>query len=120
MRTINKSINCNMLPSFSLFPCLTLYHTIPTFDNPKENEFGQRCGKRRKCLQPAFSPSPTMFSTLLKKEIVILAMLNLSSANAFNLVTSEILSFGKGLTLSKTTNFRLFQTERVCRLQFQV
>ena len=24
------------------------------------------------------------------------------------------------LTLSQTTNFRLFQTERVCRLQFQV
>ena len=33
-------------------------------------------------------------------------------------------SFCKGimtnLTLSQTTNFRLFQTERVCRQQFQV
>ena len=25
---------------------------------------------------------------------------------------------GKGLTLSQTTNFRLFQTKRVCRQQF--
>ena len=25
-----------------------------------------------------------------------------------------------GLTLSQTTNFRLFQTERVCRRQFQI
>ena len=31
-------------------------------------------------------------------------MFNFSSANAFNLVTSKILSFPKGITLSKTTN----------------
>ena len=35
----------------------------------------------------------------------------LSSANAFNLDVSEILFFGKELTLSQTTNFKLFQTE---------
>ena len=27
---------------------------------------------------------------------------------------------GKGLTVSQMTNFRLFQTERVCRRQFQI
>ena len=27
---------------------------------------------------------------------------------------------GAPLTLSQTTNFRLFQTERVCRRQFQI
>ena len=32
--------------------------------------------------------------------MIILTMLNLSSANAFNLVTFEILSFGKGLRSS--------------------
>ena len=31
----------------------------------------------------------------------------------------ENLWFGKGLTLSQTTNFRLFQTQRFCRPQFQ-
>ena len=30
------------------------------------------------------------------------------------------LSFGKGLTHYQTTNFRLLQTERVCRRQFQI
>ena len=28
---------------------LTLYHTIPTFYNPKEEGFIKHCGKRRKC-----------------------------------------------------------------------
>ena len=38
-----------------------------------------------------------MFSTLSKKEIIIQAALNLSSANAFHLVKAKILSFGKAL-----------------------
>ena len=29
---------------------LTLYHTIPTFNDPKEEGFGKHRGKRRKCL----------------------------------------------------------------------
>ena len=41
-----------------------------------------------------FLPFP-VFSTLLKREIIILAMINLSSVHVFNLVTSEILSLGK-------------------------
>ena len=40
-----------------------------------------------------------MFSTLSKREIVILATFNLSSTNAFNLDWSKILSFGKGLNV---------------------
>ena len=44
-----------------------------------------------------FSAFPTLFSTLSTREIIILAMFNLSSAIAFNLVTSKILSFGEGL-----------------------
>ena len=47
---------------------LTLYHTIPPFNNPKKKGFGKHCGKRRKCWLPAFSPFPTMFSTLSKTE----------------------------------------------------
>ena len=41
---------------------------------------------------------PTMFSTLSKTEIIIFVTFNLSSANAFNLVWSKILSCGNGLT----------------------
>ena len=39
-----------------------------------------------------------MFSTLSKREISILAELNLSSTNAFNLVRAQILLFGQGLS----------------------
>ena len=76
---------------------LTLYHTIPSFNDPKEEAFGKHCGKRRKCWQPAFSSFPSVFSNLLQREIVILAILHLSSANAFSLVMSKKLSFGKEL-----------------------
>ena len=42
------------------------------------------------------------------------------SAICFNLDQSKNLSFGKELTHYQTTNFRLFQTQRVCRRQFQI
>ena len=43
-----------------------------------------------------------MFCSLSKTEILILATVNLSSANALNLVHSKKLSFGKGLVVYKT------------------
>ena len=42
---------------------LSLYHTIPTVNDPKKEGFGKHYGKRRKCWLPAFSPFPTVFST---------------------------------------------------------
>ena len=51
-------------------PTLTLYHTIPTFNDPKEEGFGKHCGERRKCWYPAFSSFPTVFSTPSQREIV--------------------------------------------------
>ena len=62
-----------------------------------------------------FSPFPTMFSTLSQTENIIGTMIILALANAFNFVESKKLWFGKELTHYLTTNFRLFQTERVCR-----
>ena len=46
---------------------LTLYHTIPTFNHPMEEGFGKHGG-----WLPAFSPFPTVFSTLSRREIIIL------------------------------------------------
>ena len=66
--------------------------------------FRKYFGNRRKCWTPAFSPFPMMFSPLSKREISILATLNLSSASAFSLVGGEILLFGKGFTLSQTSS----------------
>ena len=48
------------------FDPLTLYHTLLTFNDPKEEGFGKHCGKRRQCWLPAFSPFPTTFSTHTK------------------------------------------------------
>ena len=47
---------------------------------------------------PEFIPFLTMFSTLSQTDIVILATLNLSSANAFNLVKAKLLAFGEDIT----------------------
>ena len=63
---------------------------------------------------------PQCFSTLSKTNFNFSATSIFSSANAFNLVWPKILPFGKELTHYQTTNFRLFQTERVCRRQFQI
>ena len=82
-------------------PSLTLYHTVPTFNDPKEEGLGKHCGKRKKCWQPTFSSFTLEFSNLSKREIFILAMFNMLSANAFSLVTSESFSFGKGLIVDK-------------------
>ena len=76
--------------NFGLFVAqLTLYHTIPTFNNPIEEGFGKHCGKRKKCWLLAFFLFPPVFSTLSRREITILATFNLSSANSFNLVQSK-------------------------------
>ena len=60
-------------------------------------------GKGENAVNQHFLLFPQCFLTLSKKEIIILATFNFSSANAFNLVTSKILLFGKELTLSQTS-----------------
>ena len=75
---------------------LTLYHTIPTFNDP-EKPFENIVGKRRKCWLPAFSPFPTMFSILHKTNFKFSFMFILSSAHAFNVDQSKNMSFGKEL-----------------------
>ena len=52
-----------------------------------------------------------MFSTVPEANFNFLFTIILLSANAFNLDKSKFLSFGKELTLSQTTKFRLFQNE---------
>ena len=42
----------------------------------------------------------------MKKEMYLLAKIDSSSANAFNLVVSKILLFGKGLTLYQMTKLQ--------------
>ena len=60
-----------------------------------------------------------MFSTLYDAYLAFQMHFKMLSAIRFNLDHSRISSFGKELTLSQMTNFRLFQIETVCRRQFQ-
>ena len=41
---------------------LTLYHTIPTFNDHEDGSSRQHFEKRRKCCLPAFSTCPKLFS----------------------------------------------------------
>ena len=87
---------------------LTLYHTVLTFNDPVEEACGKHCGKRRKCWKPPISPSATMFSILSKREIILLEIFKLSSANAFSLGQSKILLFGKELRPAQPDPCRTF------------
>ena len=49
---------------------LTLYHTIPTFNDSGKETFWKHCGKRRKCWLPAFSPFPTCFLSFQKRILI--------------------------------------------------
>ena len=92
--SLYRLIRVTNVCSKSIFCIITLYHTIPTFDNPKRASFQKHRGKRRlwktvgKAENAGINPS--------KREIIILTF-NLSSANAFNLDQAKILLFGKKL-----------------------
>ena len=75
---------------------LTINHTILTLNDLEKKPF-ENSGNRKKCKWPAFSSFTIMFLTLSKTKIIIFANLILSSANAFNLDQSKILSFSKEL-----------------------
>ena len=51
----------------------------------RKEPFENILGKGEKCWEPAFSPFPTMFSTLLKTNFSVWVIFTLSSANALNL-----------------------------------
>ena len=69
------------------------------FDDLGKKPFEETLLKKEKLLIQAISPFLTMFFffTLSKTEIIIFVTFNLSSANAFSLVWSKILSCGKEL-----------------------
>ena len=63
----------------------------------------KHCGKRKNCSLRAISPFPTVFSKDFYRR---------------HLKTGLVWERFEWLTHYHTTNFRLFQTERVCRRQF--
>ena len=65
---------------------LTHSHSLTPFDVSRKEAFSKHCGKRRKCWSPAFSPFPTMFSTLSKTNYHL----------CYIYVTCECFQFGLG------------------------
>ena len=82
------------------FNSFTLYHTIPTFNDPEKEAFRKHYEKRRKCWKPA-CPFPTIFSTYQNQNPLFQPLFNFVSANVFILEQSENLSFGTELTNTK-------------------
>ena len=90
-------ISCNHIQSIVCEKGFNPFPHNDTFWCLWERSLLKSFGEKEKLLIQAISPFPTMFSTLTKTEIIIFVIFNLSSANAFNLVWSNILSCGKGL-----------------------
>ena len=95
------SLTLKLVWVFTNLSCLTHSHIMTLFDAYGKEAFRKHCGKRRNCSLRAISPFPTMFSTLSKTEIIIFVTFNFSSANAFTLVWSKILSSVNGLNKKK-------------------
>ena len=78
-------------------------NTISTSNNPERGFFRKHSGKTRKCWLPAFSPFPTMFSTLPKTKFQFFILHLFCCLRMLSIWTSlRFLSFGKDLTHSHT------------------
>ena len=70
-------------------------------------------------LSPLFTengPSKTAFERFVKRG----QMIPFSTLSSISIIPSTVLVFDLYLTHYQTTNFGLFQAERVCRQQFQI
>ena len=57
----SASLNLEQSQNGVLWKGLTLYHTIPTFDNPKEEGFGNTVGKQENAGKQHFVLFPQCF-----------------------------------------------------------
>ena len=95
---------------------LTLYHTIPTFNDPEEKVFWKHHGKRRKCW-PAFSPFPMMFSTLLEPDFSF----SVTSIFSFPMMFSTLLKTNFSFSVTSIFSFpTMFSTLLKTNFSFSV
>ena len=95
---VNTLLVVNFLPDYGLFYLkINSLQQNPNFWRPWRRRLWKTLWEKEKILATSiFSFTHHVFFTLPKTEIII--SVTLSSANAFNLVQSEILSFGKELS----------------------
>ena len=82
----------------------------------KKKDLENTLGKGESADNQHFLLFPQCFLLLSKRDIINLAMFNLSSEDAFNLDQSKILSFGKGPNLYKTKSYTSLSGS-ICKLQ---
>ena len=109
-----NAFNLDKFKILSFGENLTFDHTILTFNDPKKEAFLKTLWEKEKML--ITSIFSTMFSTIPEPNLNFSFTSILSSANAFNMDRSKILSVSKEFTLFKTTDFKLFKL-KVCRRQ---
>ena len=83
------------------------------FRNNETRDFENIVGKVENAGDQHFSPFPTMFSTLPKPIFNTSFTFILSSANAFNLDHSKILSFDKELNVIHNITFVFHRVENI-------
>ena len=99
--------------TFESFSSLTHYHTILHFDALKIYSCGRHCNKQFLLFSQCFLPYMVLIFHI---------KCTLKCCLQFVLIWTSLkfLSSGNGLTHYQTTNFRLFQTKKVCRRQFHI
>ena len=118
-----------------------MYHTVPSFnDTHPEKNVSKTLWKKEKMLLTCFfffSHFPTVFSTLSMTNFNFFFLVTFIVWAASNQTSMKFCYFAKNffkrrkkhyvivstfcidLTLYKTTNFRLVQTESICRRRFK-
>ena len=85
---------------YSMSTVFQFFNPFPhndTFWHPWETSLLKTLWEKEKLLVTSSCSFPTMFSTVSKTEIIIFVSFDLSSANAFDLDQSKMLSSGNGL-----------------------
>ena len=111
----------NQPSQLSISGFLTLSHTnFRLFQTERvcrrQFQIGKQCGKRRNCsLRAFFFFSHSVFKTIIICRLILIYAVDestfIDSTDGSRIVLRLIY-----LTLSQTTSFRLFQTQRVCRI----
>ena len=106
---------------------ITLHHTIPSFNDSETKACEKIVGKGENAVNQHFLLFPHVFYKIKDRDYHV-SNTKIVVCNCFQFGQSQNFVFGKDmneqkafsdskLTLSKMTNFRLFQMERVCRQQ---
>ena len=97
---------------------LKLYQTIPLLTTLRKKPFKSIVGKGENAGKQHFLLFPQCFLSVPKQCLILKSHLICSLQSLSNWTSLKFFAWLRVLTISQTTNFRLFQSEGVCRRQF--